>query len=535
MRSAGPNPSTVGQSVSFTATVTSGSGTPSGTVQFRDGVTNLGAPLTLIAGQATFTTTTLALGTHSITGVYSGDASFTTSTSGAVAHQVDAPTLTPTSTAVVRSAGPNPSVFGQSVSFTATVTTGSGTPTGTVQFKDGVTNLGAAVTLTAGQATLTTINLGAGAHSITAVYSGDTTYATSTSGTVAHQVDQAATTTGVVRSAGPNPSTVGQSVSFTATVAVTAPGAGTASGSVQFKDGATNLGAPLTLTAGQATFTTTTLALGAHSITGVYSGDTSFTTSTSGAVAHQVDAPTLTPTSTAVVRSAGPNPSVSGQSVSFTATVTTGSGTPTGTVQFKDGVTNLGAAVTLTAGQATLTTINLGVGAHSITGVYSGDPNFSTSTSGAVAHQVDQAATTTGVVRSAGPNPSTVGQSVSFTATVAVTAPGAGTATGTVQFKDGATNLGAPLALTAGQATFTTTTLALGAHSITGVYSGDTSFTTSTSAAVAHQVNTASAAAPTVDVTVNRAGSEPRPPPPSAPPEPAAGSSPSCAWTDPPQ
>ena len=343
VRSAGPNPSTVGQSVSFTATVTSGSGTPTGTVQFRDGVTNLGAPLTLTAGQATFTTTTLALGAHSITAVYSGDASFTTSTSGAVAHQVDAPTLTPTSTAVVRSAGPNPSVFGQSVSFTATVTTGSGTPTGTVQFKDGVTNLGAAVTLTAGQATLTTINLGVGAHSITGVYSGDTTFATSTSGAVAHQVDQAATTTGVVRSAGPNPSTVGQSVSFTATVAVTAPGAGTATGTVQFKDGATNLGAPLTLTAGQATFTTTTLALGAHSITGVYSGDTSFTTSTSGAVAHQVDAPTLTPTSTAVVRSAGPNPSVSGQSVSFTATVTTGSGTPTGTVQFKDGVTNLGA------------------------------------------------------------------------------------------------------------------------------------------------------------------------------------------------
>ena len=154
-----------------------------------------------------------------------------------------------------------------------------------------------------------------------------------------------------------------------------------------------------------------------------------------------------------------------------------------------------------------MTTINLGVGAHSITGVYSGDTTFATSTSGTVAHQVDQAATTTGVVRSAGPNPSTVGQSVSFTATVAVTAPGAGTATGTVQFKDGATNLGAPLALTAGQATFTTTTLALGAHSITGVYSGDTSFTTSTSAAVAHQVNTASAAAPTVDVTVNRAGS----------------------------
>ena len=60
VRSAGPNPSVAGQSVSFTATVTSGSGTPTGTVQFRDGVTNLGAPVTLTAGQATFTTTASA-------------------------------------------------------------------------------------------------------------------------------------------------------------------------------------------------------------------------------------------------------------------------------------------------------------------------------------------------------------------------------------------------------------------------------------------------------------------------------------------
>ena len=502
-RTAGPNPSTVGQSVSFTATVTSGSGTPLGTVQFRDGVTNIGAPLTLTAGQATFTTTALTAGAHSITAVYSGDATFATSTSGAVAHQVDAPTLTPTSTSVVRTAGPNPSTIGQSVSFTATVTSGSGTPTGTVQFRDGVTNLGAPLTLTAGQATLATTTLSVGAHSITAVYSGDVTFATSTSSSVAHQVDQAATSTALVRSAGPNPSTVGQSVSFTATVT---SGSGTPTGTVQFRDGVTNLGAPLTLTAGQATFTTTGLGLGAHSITAVYSGDANFTTSTSAAVAHQVDAPTLTPTSTSVVRSAGPNRSVAGQSVSFTATVTAGAGTPTGTVQFKDGVTNLGAPIALTAGQAIFTTTGLGLGAHSITAVYSGDATFATSTSSSVAHQVNQAATTTGVVRSAGPNPSAVGQSVSFTATVAVTAPGAGVATGTVQFRDGVTNLGAPLTLTAGQATFTTTTLALGAHSITAVYSGDANFTTSTSAAVAHQVNAASAA-PTVDVTVNRAGS----------------------------
>ena len=111
-------------------------------------------------------------------------------------------------------------------------------------------------------------------------------------------------------------------------------------------------------------------------------------------------------------------------------------------MQFKDGAANLGAPVTLAAGQASLATTALSVGAHSITAVYPGNATFATSTSPSLAHTVTQAATSTSVVRSVGPNPSTSGQSVTFTATVSATAPGAGTPSGTVQFKDGAANLG---------------------------------------------------------------------------------------------
>ena len=269
------------------------------------------------------------------------------------------------------------------------MSSGSGTPSGTVQFKDGAANLGSPVTLAAGQASLTTAALGTGAHSITVAYAGNATFATSTSPALAHTVNQAATSTSVARSAGPNPSTFGQSVTFTATVSVTAPGAGTPSGSVQFKDGAANLGAPVTLAAGQASVSAGTLGLGAHSITAVYSGDANFTTSTSGTLAHSVN---QAATSTAVARSAGSNPSTAGQSVTFTATVSVtapGSGTPSGSVQFKDGAANLGAPVTLAGGQASLATTTLSVGAHSITAVYSGDVNFTTSTSPALAHQVN--------------------------------------------------------------------------------------------------------------------------------------------------
>jgi len=82
------NPSLVGQSVTFTATVTGAS--PIGTIQFKDGAANLGGPVAMAGAVATFTTSVLTLGTHSITAVYSGDANNLTSTSPVVLQVVNA-------------------------------------------------------------------------------------------------------------------------------------------------------------------------------------------------------------------------------------------------------------------------------------------------------------------------------------------------------------------------------------------------------------------------------------------------------------
>jgi two-component sensor histidine kinase len=82
------NPSTFGQSVTFTATVTSSGGTPTGTVTFKDGTSTLGTG-TLSSGKAKFTTSTLSKGTHSITGVYGGSADFLSSTSPALTQTVN--------------------------------------------------------------------------------------------------------------------------------------------------------------------------------------------------------------------------------------------------------------------------------------------------------------------------------------------------------------------------------------------------------------------------------------------------------------
>ena len=105
---------------------------------------------------------------------------------------------------------------------------------------------------------------------------------------------------------------------------------------------------------------------------------------------------------------------------------------------------------------------------------------------------MQKADTTTSLTSS--PNPSKVGQSVTFTATVTVVAPGAGTATGTVTFKDGATPLGTGTLNGAGVATFATAALSVGHHTITAVYGGDASFNASTSNTVDQVVQKADTA-----------------------------------------
>jgi hypothetical protein len=86
--SSSANPSTVGQPVTFTTTVTSASGTPTGAVTFMDGGTTLGSA-TLAGGVAVFTTTALTIGTHGITASYSGSAIFAPSTSAVLMQAVN--------------------------------------------------------------------------------------------------------------------------------------------------------------------------------------------------------------------------------------------------------------------------------------------------------------------------------------------------------------------------------------------------------------------------------------------------------------
>ncbi len=285
------SPSTFGQSVTFTLAVSSTNGTPTGTVQFKLDGSDLGTPVTLSSGSAELSTAALAVGTHSITAVYSGDASFSGATSDPLSYTV----VKATPTLQLSAAPPSPSTYGQSVTFTLAVSSKAGTPTGTVQFKQGSTNLGAPVALSGGSAALSTAALAAGPYSITAVYSGDANFEGATSAALDYTVNAAATTTALTLAVGSGP--LGLPLTFTATVAVVSPGAGTPTGSVEFKDGSTVLGTVPLNAGGVAQLATSSLAPGSHSITATYTpSDSNFLASSktlSVAVAWHVLLPVI--------------------------------------------------------------------------------------------------------------------------------------------------------------------------------------------------------------------------------------------------
>ncbi len=448
------NPSVYGQAVTFAAHVTSTSGTPTGTVIFFDGATALGSA-TLASGSTSISISSLAAGTHSITAVYQGALGFAPSTSAPLTQTV---TMATTMAALVSSI--NPAGTNQLVTYTATVTGQfGGAVTGSVVFFSGSQSLGTA-SLSGNHATLTTSFAAVGTYSVSAKYNGDGNNAGSTS-SILSQVIIAATTTTLISSR--NPSLVGQVVIFTATVS-SAAGTPPNGEIITFKNGAAVLGAA-PLSGGTASLTTSSLPVGTFTITARYGGDATFAPSTSPGLKQVVNPTSKFATSTSLTSSL--NPSIYGQRVTWTATVTSsGSITPTGKVTFTWGNT-IGTATLNASGIATLTKSNLNADTFPLTAVYSGDANNLGSTSAVLNQVVKQ--TTSSATLTSSPNPSTLGQAVTFTATI--TSPTV-TAQGPVTFTAGTKVLGTAQ-LSSGHAKLTISSLAVGSTKITATYYGD--------------------------------------------------------------
>jgi hypothetical protein len=314
------NPSTVNQSVTFTAKLSwSAAGTPTGTVTFLDGTATIGTEPVSGNGVATFSISTLSGGTHNITGAYGGDSNFNASTSSVLSQTVQGNT----STTLTSSA--NPSTESQSATFTAAVSSGDGVfPTGTVKFMEGTTQLGSSAMNGSQIATLSIGTLSVGTHSITAVYSGDTDSDPSTSPAVSQVVQKANTATAL--SLAPTSANLHQTVTFAITVTTTA--GGTPTGTVNFLDGTNQIGNSDLNGSGIATFSTSALTAGTHNITAAYGGDSNFNASNSTVINLVVTAPDFSLSATAL----SPSSVAPGASAKSTITITSSGGLNPSTV-----------------------------------------------------------------------------------------------------------------------------------------------------------------------------------------------------------
>ncbi len=372
------NPSFPGQSVTFTATVTCTGFTPAGSVTFTIGsVTEPPVALTTVSGQqqAAFTTSTLTTGFYTVTAAYSGDSNCAASTSAPLTQVVNL-----LGAAVLLSSSQNPSVVGQSVTITATVTCLGFTPTGTVTFSvDGTPQPPVTIATVSGQqqAAITLSGLAIGNHTINAQYGGAGFCPLANAFPLTQQVNAAGA--GTTLTSSQNPSTAGQAVTFTATVSC--PGF-TPSGTVTFSiDGTPQTPVALGPVNGQqqAAFSTSGLGVGSHSIGASYAGDADCAPSSAAPLTQTVLAAAAA--STTVTLSAQPASALPGQPVTLTAVVASSDGTlPTGTVTVVlDGL--VAGSAPLSGGVAGLTTGPLGPGPHTAQAFYSGDASHSAAVS----------------------------------------------------------------------------------------------------------------------------------------------------------
>ncbi len=478
-------PTVVGQpytvSVSV-APVAPGSGVPTGMVNVSDG-TGGTCVVTLSGGVGSCSLTSTTVGAKTITATYVMDSNFNGSATSA-AHTVNQAATTTTITNAVALA--TATVVGQSYAVNWSVTVNAPGAVGAALTGNVTVDAGGGNTCVAAVSagTCNIVSTTAGVKSITATYAGDANYnGSASSPATPHTVNKADTTTVITNAAtlGLTPTIVGEAYAVNWSVTVNAPGAiGAAlTGNVTVTDGTGGM-CVAAVSAGTCNITSTST--GAKTITATYAGDANYNGS-AGTASHTVNKPSTTTTITADA----PDPSVTGQAYQVdvaVAVVAPGVGTPTGAINVSDG-TGGTCVITLPATSCNLTSLT--AGAKTLTAMYVGDMNFNGGTSAGVTHTVNKANTTTAILSDA-PDPSVVGQNVTVTYSVAVTAPGSGTPTGNVLVSDGVNSCTGTVA--AGQCVVALFTP--GARTLTATYQGDANYNASAaSPGAAHQVNKA--------------------------------------------
>ena len=498
--SSSANPSTYPGSVTFTATVApvSGSALPSGTVQFKIDGSNVGSPVTLSSGIATYATSMLTAGTHSIIAVYTTNSSnYNSSTSSTFTQTVNkaTPTVSAWSTASAITygqtlasstlSGGTASVGGTFAWTTPSTAPGAGTPLESVTFTptdtaDYNTPAAGSVSVTVSKAT-PTVSAWPTASAITY---GQTLASSTLSGGTASVSGTFAWTTS---STAPGAGTPSESVTFTPTDTTdyNTPAAGSISVTVNK--------APLTITA-----SSPTVSYGANvpTITPSFSG---FVNSQTNSVLSTQPTCTTTYTATSAAGSF-PSTSCSGAaaanySISYVAgAVTVTKATPAITWATPSAIT-YGTALSPTQLDATSGGVTgsfvytpasgtvLGAGSQTLSVAFTPTDTTDYNTAGASVTLTVNKATPTLSVATSG-TPSTYGTSVTFTATIS-SGP-----TGAVTFYDSGVSIGTGT-ISGTSAPFATSALTAGTHTITAGWAGNGNYNSITSGPITQAVNKA--------------------------------------------
>ena len=162
--------------------VVTGSAQPTGKVTFYNGASSLGSATLDSTGTATLSTAKLPVGSNTLTAKYGGDSLDAKSTSAAAIQ-----TVNPAQITITLTSSPNPSTSKQKVTFTASIVSNGGAPTGSLTFSNNGTSLGTA-RIVGGTATFSTTALPSGTDLVTATYAGDANHAAA-SGSVTQTVN----------------------------------------------------------------------------------------------------------------------------------------------------------------------------------------------------------------------------------------------------------------------------------------------------------------------------------------------------------
>jgi hypothetical protein len=428
-----------GSPINLVASVTSSS--DSGTVTFSDSVSGALAQAPLTFGSANFVVSNLAPGLHTFFATYSGDSLH----AGASAASIST-IVAQISSSISLAALPASIYAGTQVALSATVS--PATASGTVTFRDATLGTLGQSPVSHGSAALTLPNLSAGAYAITAVYSGDANDTSSTSAIIATQITLNPSTASL--SATPTTASIGSPVTLMIAMAPAS-----ATGTITFFDGYTPLGSG-SITAGQATFITSSLAGGTHLLHASYSGDSLNAASASAASIETIAAAAST-TSLALAQASV----IAGASVTVNVRVNTANTTPSGTVTLSSGATILASGPLASAipgtAYATLS--------FSTTASYAGDPNDQPSSSPAASVAILAIPTTSTLTLSS--NEISIQSSVTLAASLTSLS---GTPTGSITFAANGTTLATAALSNSGTASYTFTPAAIANETLTATY-----------------------------------------------------------------